>query len=232
MLPLSEPSLDVCACVCVTLHNVREVPAWTRAKTAEGQMPELRKVGLGKISCICCASDYASVCQTQRSVACPLHACTGACNGLTGYGKTRPEGRLEFPDFVTCSHIVTRSLTSVLLPLSWNVVYPLLIHTHTVTRLLHGEARCQRRVPPLPLSLTATVRSSRWGAIKPDNKHSPSIPVCWWWCCCCCCCRCRRAGGSTPATLVLTSTWVTQKSSRGRVLHNNEKASTRCMYGC
>lgn len=118
--------------------------------------------------------------------------------------------------------------------LSLNVVFSPHTHTHTRTHkhthlhVLHYEACCQQRVPPLPLSLTATVRSSRWGAIKPDNKHSPSIPVCW--CCCCCCCWCRRAGGSSPATLVLTSTWVTHESGKGRVLHNTEKASTCCMF--
>lgn len=78
----------------------------------------------------------------------------------------------------------------------WSILFSPQTHTHTHLHVLHCETGCQQRVPPLPLSLTATVRSSRWGAIKPDNKHSPSIPVCW----CCCCCWCR-AGGSSSATL-------------------------------
>lgn len=40
------------------------------------------------------------------------------------------------------------------------------------------EALCQQPAPLLSLSLTTTVRSSRWWAIKPDNKRLPSIPVC------------------------------------------------------
>lgn len=40
------------------------------------------------------------------------------------------------------------------------------------------EVFCQQLLPFLSLSLTTTVRSSRWWAINADNKHSPSISVC------------------------------------------------------
>ena len=51
------------------------------------------------------------------------------------------------------------------------------------------------RAPPLSLSLTTTVRSSRWRAIKADNKRSPSIPACWCSCCCYLLLMLNREGG-------------------------------------
>lgn len=114
---------------------------------------------------------------------------------------------------IACSGLMQSDVSSSIELGMRSILFSPQTHTHIHFHVFHGETGCQQRVPPLPRSLTATVRSSRWGAIKPDNKHSPSIPVC---CCCCCCCRWCRAGGSSPATSVLTSTWVKHRSEQKR----------------
>lgn len=188
-------------CECVTLLDVREVPGWTWARCAAGQMKNRGRGSISEKSSL--GSDPIPVLSLQRRIR-PVFV--GAGTGVSIKPRTQVCSKsvytfgcgLEIPDSeacfdnstrpVWCFFGVTRFWTGM-----WAILFSPQTHTHTYTSYT-VKTGCQPSVPPLPLSLTATVRSSRWGAIKPDNKHSPSIPVCW-----CCCCWCR-AGGSSSAT--------------------------------
>ena len=54
------PCPTVFWCVCVTLHNVREVPSWTQARAAAGQMKNWGRGSISVISCLCSGEIWCS----------------------------------------------------------------------------------------------------------------------------------------------------------------------------